>query len=131
MFDHLGIIVADAGAALRFYENGLKPLGLRILQRHPNGAFILAPETGNSGQFLYVGPDAPDFWQSSHEPSRAPIHVCFAAPDKASVEEFHRAALSSGGKDNGAPGERDPGYYAAYVIDPDGNNIEAAFRSSS
>lgn len=64
------------------------------------------------------------------EPS-GPIHLAFAAPNRSTVDDFHRAALAAGGRDNGAPGERPhyhPGYYAAYAIDPDGNNVEAVFH---
>ena len=126
MFDHMGFITADAARALTFYEAVLPPLGLRILQRHPDGAFIVA---GEGHHFLYIGPEAPDFWRAGHGPARSPIHLCLAAPSAAAVDAFHAAALTAGGTDNGSPGERDPGYYAAYVLDPDGNNIEAAHRS--
>jgi len=131
MFDHVGMIVSDAGKALRFYESCLEPLGLHIVQRHPNGAFIVAPKESGATGFLYVGPDAPEFWSEDHTPSSSPVHICFVAPSRSAVDAFYKAALASGGVDNGAPGERDPGYYAAYVIDPGGNNIEAAFRQAS
>ncbi|WP_428929404.1 VOC family protein [Marinibacterium sp. SX1] len=127
MFDHLGFITADAARALAFYEAALAPLGLSIVQRHPDGAFIVA---GEGERFLYVGPDAPEFWRDGHAPARSPIHLCFTAPSAAAVDAFHAAALTAGGTDNGRPGERDPGYYAAYVLDPDGNNIEAAHRAA-
>ena len=130
MFDHIGLIVADADKALSFYESCLAPLELGVIQRHPNGAFIVAPTGSTAPYFLYVGPDAPEFWTDAHKPSRSPVHLCFSAPSRAAVDAFHSAAVNAAGTDNGKPGERDPGYYAAYVIDPDGNNIEAAHRSS-
>ncbi|MEM9027273.1 MAG: VOC family protein [Pseudomonadota bacterium] len=131
MFDHFGMIVRDAAAALRFYSATMPPLGLRILEQHPNGAFIVASADSGAMQFLYIGPDAPEFWQATHEPSRSPVHICFGAPNRAAVDTFYAMGLATGGTPNGAPGERDPGYYAAYVIDPDGNNIEAAYRSGT
>lgn len=126
MFDHIGIIVKDAARALAFYEAALEPLALTVIQRHPNGAFIIGEHS--TDRFLYMGPDAPSFWTSRHVSSRSPIHVCFHAPTREAVDAFYDASLAHGGADNGPPGERETGYYAAYVIDPDGNNIEAAFR---
>ena len=128
MFDHLGIIVTDADKAFKFYSAALSPLELRVIQHQPNGAFIIA---GSGDEFLYVGPEAPEFWSDAHRPSLSPIHICLSAPSRAAVDEFHAAALANGGHDNGKPGERDPGYYAAYALDPDGNNIEAAHRESN
>jgi catechol 2,3-dioxygenase-like lactoylglutathione lyase family enzyme len=72
-----------------------------------------------------------DFWIGEGEPPAAPVHVAFAAADRATVDKFHRAAVEAGGRDNGAPGLRPhyhAGYYAAFVIDPDGNNVEAVFH---
>lgn len=127
MFDHLGFITADADKALRFYRAAIGPLGLSLLQRHPNGAFIIG---GDGDRFLYVGPDAPEFWADGHAPARSPIHLCLTAPSQQAVDAFHAAALAAGGTDNGAPGARDTNYYAAFVLDPDGNNIEAVHRSA-
>jgi len=72
-----------------------------------------------------------EFWIGEGEPPAAPGHVAFSAADRATVDEFHRAAVEAGGRDNGAPGLRPqyhPGYYAAFVVDPDGNNVEAVFH---
>ena len=128
IFSHLGFIVSDAARAEAFYAAALAPLNLPIIQRHPNGAFIIAEKDGD--RFLYVGPEPPEFWGEDHKPSRSPIHVCFEAASRQAVDDFHQAALAAGGTSNGAPGERGPGYYAAYVLDPDGNNIEAACQSA-
>ncbi|GAB5378442.1 MAG: VOC family protein [Acuticoccus sp.] len=129
MFDHVGMIVSDAARSLHFYGSSLEPLGLTITQRHPGGAFIVAPRAGGAS-FLYVGPDAPEFWDAGHRPGRSPVHICFAAPSVEAVDTFHQRALAAGGTDNGAPGERHRHYYAAYVLDPDGNNIEAAYHGA-
>jgi hypothetical protein len=75
-----------------------------------------------------------DFWIGEGEPPAAPVHVAFAAAGRATVDEFHRAAVEAGGRDNGAPGlcpQYDAGYYAAFVINPDGTDVEAVFRGDS
>ena len=74
------------------------------------------------------GRDAPGLWISKSSEPRSSVHLALSSPDKPAVRAFHAAALTAGAKDNGAPGPRDyaPNYYAAFVLDPDGNNIEAA-----
>jgi catechol 2,3-dioxygenase-like lactoylglutathione lyase family enzyme len=115
MLDHVGIRVSDFERSKRFYEAALSPLGYELLiEPRPAAAGL-----GFSGK--------PDFWISQGEPGR-PVHVAFAASDRATVKAFHEAAVAAGGRDNGRPGlrpEYHPTYYAAYVLDPDGNNIEA------
>ncbi|WP_068109406.1 VOC family protein [Tropicimonas marinistellae] len=128
MFDHLGIIVSDVEKAHAFYVSCTAPLGIHVAERHPNGAFVLVPASEKSHGFLYIGPDAPAFWSEAHALSSSPVHICFTAPSKSAVDRFFETAVAAGGTSNGVPGERHPGYYAAYVIDSDGNNIEAAFR---
>jgi catechol 2,3-dioxygenase-like lactoylglutathione lyase family enzyme len=115
LMDHVHIRVADLEASKRFYRAVLEPLG-RDLSWEGEGAF--------SFDELFVSDD--------REPT-AGLHIAFQAPDRATVDRFHEAALAAGGRDNGAPGERQyhPGYYAAYVFDPDGNNIEAVFHGPS
>jgi len=112
LFDHVHLRVADLEASKRFYAGALAPLGLELTTRG-NGWF--------SADELYVSDDG--------EPT-AGLHIAFQAPDRATVDRFHEAALASGGRDNGAPGEREyhPGYYAAYVLDPDGTNVEAVYH---
>ena len=81
--------------------------------------------------FIWVGTAKPAFWNSAHTTSTSPVHIGFTARDRAAVDAFHRAAMTAGGRDNGAPGPRGPAemkYYGAYVLDPDGNNIEAGVR---
>jgi catechol 2,3-dioxygenase-like lactoylglutathione lyase family enzyme len=119
MLDHLSIGVRDLSAAKRFYDAALQPLGYTCLSDSP-------------GSLGYGGPDIA-LWISAVERPVPPdqksgLHFCFAAPSRDSVDAFHAAALRLGGKDNGPPGPRadyGPGYYAAFVIDPDGYRIEA------
>ena len=115
MIDHIGIPTADIGAARSFYEAALAPLDIRLLK-----------EQGD-GQVLHFGTVHPVFSLTAAAGVQ-PIHIAFAASDRAAVRAFHKAALATGGRDNGAPGLRPqyhPHYYGAFVIDPDGNNIEA------
>ncbi len=128
MLDHFGFVVSDLERALPFYENCLAHVGLKIIERHDYGAVIFARSEKDEFPFIWIGTARPNFWSESHKPSSSPIHLCFKATSKEAVDKFHMAAIEFGGIDNGKPGQRDPGYYAAYVIDPDGNNIEAGFR---
>jgi catechol 2,3-dioxygenase-like lactoylglutathione lyase family enzyme len=116
LFDHVHLRVRDVDASRRFYRAVFESLGRPDVLVEGNG-FFHADE-------LYVDrADGP----VSH------VHLAFQAADQAAVQAFHRAALAAGGRDNGAPGERayHPGYYAAFVFDPDGNNIEAVFHGPS
>ena len=112
LFDHVHLRVADLQASKRFYAGALVPLGLS-LTREGEGSFLVDE--------LYVSDDGP---------VTSGLHIAFQAPDRESVERFHEAAIAAGGRDNGAPGERPyhPGYYAAYVLDPDGTNVEAVYH---
>ena len=114
MIDHLNIGVADLAAARAFYARALAPLGYVVLIDREYGVGL-----GVDGK--------PDFWISDRA-SSAPLHVAFAAPDRAAVHAFHREALAAGGRDNGAPGLRPhyhASYYGAFALDPEGNNVEA------
>lgn len=123
MIDHIGFAVADLGRARQFYEPALRPLGISVLME------VSEEMTGGHGAYLGLGYDGkPFFWIGTGKPATGSCHVAFAAPDRAGVEAFYKAALAAGGRDNGAPGlrpEYHPGYYGAFVLDPDGNNIEA------
>jgi len=114
--DHLWIRVRDLDASRSFYETVAPVVGLRI-------------QEGSARRFHVVGATR-SFALVRGEPVTEHVHVAFPAPDRATVEAFHRAALEAGFRDNGAPGERryHPGYYGAYVLDPDGNNVEAVFH---
>jgi catechol 2,3-dioxygenase-like lactoylglutathione lyase family enzyme len=114
--DHLTLQVRDLEASRRFYAAALAPWGSR--------------ETEDDLGIAFGPPGSEDVAIAAGEPS-APIHLALSAPDRETVQRFYEAALSAGGRDNGPPGERPqyhPGYYAAYVLDPDGNNVEAVFH---
>ena len=128
MLDHFGFCVPNFEASVVFYERCLAPLGLQIIERHDYGAVIVARSPDDPFPFIWIG-RGPSHANLDRDPKASPLHFCFAAPDEEAVGAFHAAGLESGGTDNGAPGEREPGYYAAYVLDPNGYNIEAAFRT--
>ena len=119
MINHISIGVRDIGRAKGFYDAALKPLGYKCLS------------SGDSS--LGYGKDAVVLWISSAEArvqadERSGLHVCFSAPTRKSVDQFHKGALGAGGRDNGKPGLRadyGPNYYAAFVVDPDGYRLEA------
>jgi catechol 2,3-dioxygenase-like lactoylglutathione lyase family enzyme len=121
-FDHVTLRVRDYESSKRFYLAALQPFDPEVYEGEVHG--IEGPTCG-------IGPKGGGtFWFAEGEPS-GPIHVAFAAPDRATVDAFHTAALAAGGKDNGAPGLRPQyhdAYYGAYVLDPDGNNVEAVFH---
>ena len=131
MLDHMGFRVRDLAAARRFYEAITAPLGMAVIDNGPS-SFLVVRDAEQPIPFVWVGTDKPAFWTDRHTTSASPIHLAFQAPDKAAVDAFHAVALAAGGTDNGAPGPRGPAemkYYGAYVLDPDGNNVEAGFRS--
>ncbi len=125
MIDHLSLAVADVIRARAFYDAVLAPLGGRRVMDFDEPGFT-ATGYGNH-------PGKPGFWIGGPEggsppPVPAGQHIAFAAPDRAAVDAFHRAALAAGATDNGPPGLRPhfhADYYAAFVIDPDGHHVEA------
>lgn len=128
MLDHTGIVVSDLTAARRFWDAVAEALGLRILQPAPE--FFLLGRGPGQVPYLWIGTLRPSYWQEGSRVGVNQMHVAFAAASRAQVDAFHRAAIAAGGTDHGAPGPREgvEGYYGAFVLDPDGNNIEAAFR---
>ena len=122
LIDHVEIPVSDADAARAFYEAALGPLGVACI-------VSVSPDHSASGTKRHgLGSDGyPRLWIHDGEPAPGGVHLAFAAPDRATVDAFYAAAMSAGGRDNGRPGIRvryHPSYYAAYVHDLDGNNIE-------
>lgn len=120
MLDHVGVYIADFERAKKFYTEALKPIGYSMLKELPEWSTAGFGETDGSA----------DFWISQREEAEN-VHICFKASDKATVDAFYAAALAAGAADNGAPGYRkeyDSGYYAAFVTDPDGNNLEVVFN---
>lgn len=128
MFDHVGIFVSDTARSFLFYERCLEPLGIRIVERQTEwGSVIFAGAA--EFPFLWMGPASGDYHGTPLSPTeRRPVHLAFVAPSKEAVDSFHAAGLAHGGRDNGAPEDCGGGYYAAYLIDPDGNNVEAGVR---
>jgi catechol 2,3-dioxygenase-like lactoylglutathione lyase family enzyme len=114
--DHIGLDVTDYERSKAFYEQALAPLGVKLLMEP-------VPEVGG------FGGDFPFFWIGRRDGGpRTGVHVAFTAKDRDMVAAFHAAALEAGGTDNGGPGVREiyhPSYYGAFVLDPDGNNVEA------
>ena len=118
MFDHVSLNVSDYEVSKRFYEQALAPLGYSVRVEFADW---------KSAGFGADGVDG-DFWIAEGEPRAMGVHVAFQASDHATVDAFHAAGLAAGGTDNGPPGIREqyhPTYYGAYVLDPDGNNVEA------
>ena len=115
MIDHTGVTVSKIEPSKAFYRAALAPLGYAMLKEFgPVAGFGIAPNH--------------DFWIGQGVPNVPPIHVAFRAESRAMVDAFYRAALAAGGRDNGAPGLRPQyhaNYYGAFVLDPDGHNIEA------
>lgn len=123
MIDHIGFPVSDYARAKTFYEKALKPLGYVLIMEVP-------AETNPSGAPAcgFGRNRKPDFWIGAEGGLAKPIHVAIEAETRAQVDAFHREALAAGARDNGAPGIRahyHPDYYAAFVLDADGHNIEA------
>jgi len=121
MIDHTGITVNDLARSKAFYTAALAPIGYQLLMEFP------AAVTGHADVAGFGEPPKPDFWLGSGSPNQPPLHVAFRAANRQQVDAFHAAALAAGGRDNGAPGLRPhyhPDYYGAFVLDPDGHNIE-------
>jgi catechol 2,3-dioxygenase-like lactoylglutathione lyase family enzyme len=125
MIDHSGLKVSDPVSSRRFYDAALAPLGYRVLMEVPT------EHTGGRVVLGYGVPPKPDFWMTEGTPETPRVHLAFRAASRAEVDAFHREALAGGGRDNGPPGPRPhyhAGYYGAFVLDPDGHNIEAVFH---
>jgi catechol 2,3-dioxygenase-like lactoylglutathione lyase family enzyme len=119
MLDHVSLGVSDIERSRKFYDQALRPLGIERLYAEGETA---------SG---YGANRKAFFWIGLREPVQTGSHVAFVAEDREAVDRFHRAALAAGGRDNGPPGLRPhyhEDYYGAFVLDPDGHNIEAVCR---
>ena len=116
--DHIGIGTSDYEKSKAFYVAALAPLGIKIMSDY--------------GVTVGMGEDFPFLWLSAGNPGY--VHLAFRSPDRATVDAFYAAAIAAGGTDNGAPGERPEyhrGYYGAFVLDPDGNNVEVVDHNRS
>jgi catechol 2,3-dioxygenase-like lactoylglutathione lyase family enzyme len=121
MIDHIGFSTSNFETATAFYDQALAPLGAKLLMQVP------LEHTGGTKVGGY-GIDHPTFWLSESQAQTPPLHIAFTAQSRAEVDAFHAAALAAGGTDNGQPGLRPQyheHYYGAFILDPDGNNIEA------
>lgn len=113
MYDHIGLKIKDLDGATRFFEAALAPLGHTLCYKDE--------------KWRGFGPKSPAFYLSQGTSGKG-VHIAFSAPSRAAVDRFHKEGLAAGGHDNGKPGLRPdygPNYYAAFLIDPDGNNVEA------
>lgn len=120
MFDHVGFNVADFAKSFAFYKAALAPLGMDVLGEGEGWAMIGGPE----GRL----------WIGAFGAAATPVHLAFRAQTRAQVQAFYDAALAAGGRDNGGPGIREqyaPDYYAAFVLDPDGHNVEAVTNAAA
>lgn len=122
---HLSTYATDFEATKRFYEAALAPLGFGVVMELTS---TWDPDHPTRRMAAFGPPQRPVLWVTEVKTAASPRHVAFVAKSPAAVEAFHRAALAIGAKDNGAPGPRpqySPGYFGAFVLDPDGNNVEA------
>lgn len=122
MIDHTGVVVSDFNKSKSFYTQALQPIGYTLLMEFP------ASVTGHTDVAGFGEVPKPDFWISRGTANKPPIHIAFRVASRAMVDAFYQAAMGAGGVDNGAPGLRPhyhPNYYGAFVLDPDGHNIEA------
>ncbi len=122
MIDHAGVVVSNYEKSKKFYEAALQPLGYKLMMEFPKEV------TGTTQVAGFGEPPKADFWISLGQPCSPPLHVAFRASSRQQVDLFYQAAMAAGAKDNGTPGLRPhyhPNYYGAFVLDPDGHNIEA------
>ncbi|MCE3262582.1 MAG: hypothetical protein K0R43_1661 [Pseudoduganella sp.] len=127
MIHHLGMVVSDFVRSAALYDACLAPLGIHRAETDLDWA-IYATAAGHP--FIWIGAEIPSYWKAGHETSRSPIHLAFTAPDRAAVNAFYYAAIDLGAEDNGPPGPRvsDANIYSAFILDYDGNNIEATVK---
>lgn len=117
MYDHIGLKVKDLDASVRFYATALAPLGYVLCSQDNSGAG-------------FGPPNEPALWLYLDRHSAAGVHLALRSPNRAAVDRFHSAGLEAGGRDHGSPGLRadySATYYAAFLLDPDGNNVEAVY----
>jgi catechol 2,3-dioxygenase-like lactoylglutathione lyase family enzyme len=121
MIDHVGVHVSDLARSTEFYVEALAAIGYELLAKFP------ADATGSTAVAGFGEPPKPDFWLHEGLANKPAVHVAFRVPNRKLVDQFYAAALAAGGTDNGAPGPRPhyhANYYGAFVLDPDGHNLE-------
>jgi len=122
MIDHLGLSVSDYERAKAFYTKALAPLDYSLIME------VTEEQTGHAAAAGFGAGRKPDLWIDGKGAMNKPVHIAILAKDRATVDAFYKAAMEAGGRDNGAPGIRPhyhAHYYGAFVLDPDGHNIEA------
>jgi len=128
MIDYTGLTVRDFRSRKAFYRRALAPIGYESIMELP------AALTGHGDVAGFGAPPKPDFWIAGSEPNVPPVHVVFRVASCALVDAFYKAAMAAGGRDHGAPGVRPhyhANYYGAFVLDPDGHNIEAVCHDAT
>ncbi|HVJ01311.1 MAG TPA: VOC family protein [Sphingomonas sp.] len=131
MLDHTGIVVTDLASARSFYDAIAGALGLATASNGPE-SFLFGKSAEEPIPYLWIGTLRPSYWVEGSRAGINQMHVAFRADSEEMVRAFHAAGLAAGGRDHGAPGPREgvPGYYGAFLLDPDGNNVEACYRSN-
>ena len=127
MIDHMTLNVADFASCIAFYEKVLAPLGIKVLMR-------FGRDITGSYEFAGLGREKPFLWLSDAGKTEPPMHIAIRAESHEEVDAFYKAAIAAGGKDNGAPGLRPhyhPSYYGAFVLDPEGHNLEAVCHKAA
>lgn len=129
ILDHVGLTVSDMSKSKPFYTAALAPLGITPIRDY--GMAVGFGKDGKPELWLHQG--AASYQKPEHLNPITPIHVCLSAQSRQEIDAFHAAALTAGGQDFGAPGLRTqyhPRYYGAFVLDPDGHNLEAALHNA-
>jgi catechol 2,3-dioxygenase-like lactoylglutathione lyase family enzyme len=127
MMDHIGLAVADFKRSKSFFVNALAPLDITLIME------VTAEQTGGDAHAGFGAERKAFFWIGNGKKPTSGVHVAFAAKSRSQVDAFHQAAMTAGGRDNGPPGLRPqyhPNYYGAFILDADGNNIEAVCHQS-
>jgi catechol 2,3-dioxygenase-like lactoylglutathione lyase family enzyme len=131
MLDHTGFVVTDLHSARRFYDAIASALGLATIDNGKD-AFLLGRSAEEPLPYLWIGTLRPSYWVEGSRAGINQMHVAFKAASQQMVRTFHQAGIAAGGRDNGKPGPRTgaENYYGAFLLDPDGNNIEACYRET-
>jgi catechol 2,3-dioxygenase-like lactoylglutathione lyase family enzyme len=132
MIDHTGVIVSDLDASKKFYAAALGAIGIILQKEYPAAITGSTEVAGYGSQSDAAQGVSPEFWLIKGAPGEIKMHIAFRVGSRALVQAFYQAARAAGGRDNGAPGLRPhyhPNYYGAFVLDPDGHNIEAVCRT--
>ena len=128
MFDHVGVVFRDLKVAGDFYKGLLPTIGVELVEDHTQGdgtGWLVFSTGAPESPFFVVAAGRPSYWREGDAAGHAPAHLAFRAPSRHGVNAFHAKGLALGARDNGAPGLRRGRYYCAFLIDPDGNDIQA------